>query len=213
MSRLLRMLIPAVGVASLLAGPVFSAGLAKSGYMERVITTRVVGASLTQTEKFYWEGDRLRSEKYGMDGLLIEIKDGKTLYLYNPGQKEAIKMVVPDKYGRSVQQILQEQGGPPKGGKKVGSKRIAGFDCDVYALSKMVGNLRKSAKLYVSRDRRLPIALKIEIAMGSGSQTVETRNVKLSMNVPDSMFALPKGTKVTEKKFTVPGQPAPGAPN
>lgn len=207
----MKMLISAVGIAAVLAGPAFSAGLAKSGFMERVVTTRVVGASLTETEKIYWEGDRLRSEKYGVERVLVEIKNGKTLYLYNPAGKEAVKTIIPDKYARSVQQILGEQGGSPKGGKKVGTKKVAGFDCDVYTLTKNVGGISRSAKLYVSKDPRLPIALKIEITMGKGSQIIETRNVKLNINVPDSMFAPPKGTKITERKASASGQTAPGA--
>ena len=211
MSRMTRILILAAGIAAVLAGPAFSAGLAKSGFMERVVITRNVGASLTQTEKYYWEGDRLRSERYGMEGLLVEIKNGKTFYLYNPAGKEAVKTIIPDKYARSVQQILGEQSGSPKGGKKVGTKKVAGFDCDVYVLSKTVGGVSRSGKLYVSKDPRLPIALKIEITMGKGSQIVETRNVKLNINVPDSMFALPRGTKITEKKASASGEIAPGA--
>ena len=210
MNRIAKTLVSTVVAALLLAGQALSAGLAKSGYMERVITTRNVGASATQTEKYYWEGDRLRSEKYSVEGQMVQIKNGRILYLYSPTDKEAVKVLLPDKLNMSVQQMLQEQSGSAKGGKKVGVKRVSGFDCDVYMLSKTVGGVKRSAKLYVSTDPRLPIALKIEITMGKGSQVVESKNIKLNMNVPDSLFALPKGTKVVEKKVNAPGQAAPG---
>ena len=201
----------AVALVGLVIGSANAAGLAKSGSMERVVTTKNVGASSVESEKYYWEGDRLRDEKYTIGGVLVQIKNGRTLYMYDPAGKEAIKTTLPDELAKSVQQMLMEQAVPLKDAKKVGAAKIAGIDCDVYMMSKVEGGQRKSAKVYVSKDPRLPIPLRIEITMGKGSQIVETRNVKLGGNIPDSMFSVPKGTKITVKTLPPPPSQAPPA--
>jgi len=209
----------ALALAALAVGTIVgstnAAGLAKSGSMERVVTTKNVGASAVESEKFSWSGDRLRNEKYTVGGVLVQIKNGRTLYMYDPVGKEAIKTTLPDQLAKSVEQMLMEQAGPVTGGKKVGAAKIAGIDCDVYMMSKVEGGRRKSAKVYVSKDPRLPIPLKIEITMGKGSQIVETRNVRLNVSVPDSMFSVPKGTKITVKALPPPSTkivPGAGSP-
>lgn len=201
----------ALALAALAVGSANAAGLAKSGSMERVVTTKNVGASAIESEKYYWSGDRLRNEKYTIGGLLVQIKNGRTLYMYDPAGKEAIKTTLPDRLAKSVEQMLMEQAGPVAGGKKVGAGKIAGIDCDVYMMSKVEGGQRKSAKVYVSKDPRLPIPLKIEITMGKGSQIVETRNVRLNVSVSDSMFSVPKGTKITVKTLPPPSSKTPPA--
>lgn len=206
----MKSILMVVALVGLVVGSANAAGLAKSGSMERVVTTKNVGASSVESEKYYWEGDRLRNEKYTIGGVLVQIKNGRTLYMYDPAGKQAIKTTLPDELAKSVGQMLMEQAGPVTGGKKVGAAKVAGIACDVYMISKTEGNEPRTAKVYVSTDPRLPIPLKIEITMGKGSQIVETRNVTLGGNIPDSLFSIPKGTKVTEKKLTAPpSQPPP----
>lgn len=194
--------------ALMVCGSAMAAGtFAKSGSMERTMTVRATGASAVETEKFYWKNDKLRAEKFSITGELIQIKDGKTIYLYQPAAKEAMKAVISDKAAKTVQQMLAEEAVSLKGGKKVGTARVAGFPCDVYILSKKVGSATRSAKAYLCTDPRLPIPLKIEITMGKITQIIETRNVKLNPSLSDSMFALPKGTKVTSQKAMAPSAP------
>lgn len=193
--------ITSVGFGLLLIGigSAISAGLAKSGYLERVITSRNTGASSMQTEKMYWEGDRIRMERYSVAGLSVQIKNGNTLYMYSPAEKKAIKITASGKESRTVQDMLQMIAGSTKGGKKVGAGTVVGIKCDVYMIP--VPGSKMSAKVYVSTDSRLPLPLKMQMSTGSGSQTIETRKLKLNYNVPDSMFSLPKGTKIEEKKL------------
>lgn len=181
----------------LLTGQVRSAGLAKSGFVERVITVKNTGASSVETSKLYWEGDNMRIEQYTTAGLLVRIKKGSTLYIYAPAEKKAVKTIIPAGQGGTVQQMLQEMSGPIKGGKKVGTTKVAGITCDVYTVSGKGG----SAKAYVSTDARLPTLLKSEEKSGAASQSIETRQVKLNFNVPDTMFTLPKGVTVKEESF------------
>lgn len=192
-----------------IAGSALAGELAKSGFIERTVSVKNTGASGSETVKIYWEGDRIRVEKYTIHGLVVDIKDGRTLYLYNPAGKKAAKTVVPEKYARTVQDMIEGMTGPMKGGKKVGSSTVAGIKCDVYSVTgKVKGH---SAKVYVSTDPRLPVPLKLVESMGNLSRTIETRLVKLNYNVPDSMFTIPKGVKVEESKFPTPQAP-PQAP-
>lgn len=209
MKKALTAVLAAAAVVTF-AGVAMAAGMAKSGSLERVVTIKSVGASATESEKFYWEGDRLRSEKYSVNGMVVQIKDGRTIYLFSPERKEAMKATLPEKAAQSVQQMLAAEAGSVKGGKKVGRAQLSGFNCDVYVLSKTVGGITSRAKIYLSTDPRLPIPMKMEVTMGKTVQTVETRNVKLNSNISDSMFTLPKGTKVKEQKIAP--APAPGAP-
>lgn len=188
---------------STIADFAMSASIAKSGYVERVVTTKNVGASSMETVKIYWEDDRMRMENYTVAGLGVQIKDGRTMILYQPDKKTAIKTVVPDKYAKSVQQMLTEQTNAVSGGKKTGTAKVAGIPCDVYTFA---GSKGGSGKLYVSTDPRFPMPLKEVITVGTALRTVETKVVKLNQDIPNSMFVLPKGTKVKEEKF--PEQPS-----
>lgn len=188
---------------SVVAEWAISAGIAKSGYVERVVTMKNVGASSMETVKIYWEDDRMRMENYTVAGLGVQIKDGRTMILYQPDKKAAVKTVVPEKYAKSVQQMLAEQTNAAKGGKKTGTAKVAGISCNVYTFT---GSKGGSGKLYVSTDPRFPMPLKEVVTVGTAVRTVETKVVKLNQDIPNSMFALPKGTKVKEEKF--PEQPS-----
>ena len=175
--------------------------------MERVILAGNAGASSMETSKLYWEGDNMRVERYTTAGLLVRIKKGQTLYIYVPAEKKAVKTVIPAGHAETVQKMLEEMTGPITGGNKLGTARVAGVNCNVFAVS-VKG---RTAKAYVSTDARLPVLLKIQEASGTASRTIETRRVKLNYNVPDTMFSLPKGTTVKEEKFpTVPKQSPSG---
>ncbi len=198
--------VTALGV---FAGLAWAGTMAKSGSFERVVTIRATGASAMETEKYYWSGDRLRAEKYTITGTLIQIKNGNSLYIYNPSAKEAMKATLPAKYSKSVQDMLSEEAAAAKGGKKVGSAKIAGFPCDVYIVSKSSGGAIKRAKLYMSKDPRLPVPLKLEITMGKVTQTIEVKNIKLNISISSTKFAVPKGTKIKEQKITAAPAPMP----
>jgi outer membrane lipoprotein-sorting protein len=178
-----------------------SAQLPKSGYIERIETNKNVGASSMQTIKMYWEGDRQRTERYTVRGVIVQIQSGQAFYLYDPAQNRALKTTVPANEAKSVQEMLKEMTTPPKDGKKVGKAKVRAFDCDVYSVSMPKAAKGHGAKVYVSKDKRFSAVMKIELTAGPKSDTMEVRAMKLNYNVPDTMFALPKGVKVEEKKF------------
>lgn len=209
MKRGLTAAIVAVTVL-VLAGLASAGTLANSGSFDRTTTIRSTGASATESGKYYWKGDNVREDRYSVGSQLIQLKVGKTIYLCNPDAKSAMKFVLPDKMQKSVVQALAEGMGRFDPGKKVGTSKVAGFPCDVYVSSKKMGAVMTHSKVYISTDPRLPIPLKVELAIGKATQTVETRNIRLNAKISDSMFALPKGTKVTERKLGA--APAPAMP-
>ncbi|HET6453513.1 MAG TPA: hypothetical protein VFI02_03835 [Armatimonadota bacterium] len=188
----------------LLAGQAQSAGLAKSGFIERVMTVKNTGASSMETSKLYWEGNNLRMEQYTTAGLVVNIRKGQVLYIYSPAEKKAVKTTIPAGQGGSVQQFIEKMSSPVKGAKKVGTATVIGIKCDVFSASEK----GSSAKLYISTDPRLPTLLKSQETSGALSRSVETKQLKLNYNVPDTMFSLPKGVTVKEEKFPTP--PAAG---
>jgi outer membrane lipoprotein-sorting protein len=204
--------VSAAAALVVFTGLAWAGGMANSGSFQRTINIRTTGASAMESENYYWSGDRLRAEKYSINGMIIQIKNGNTLYLYNPAAKEAMKAVLQAKYNKTVQAMLSEEAGAAKSGKKVGSTKVAGFACDVYMVSKSAGGVTKRAKLYMCRDPRLPVPLKLELTIGKVSQTIETKNIKLNPSISSSMFSLPRGVKVTEQKMNPSAfKPAPGA--
>ena len=189
-----------------ISGVVWAAGIAKSGYLERTETAKNTGAMEMSTVKMYWEGDNFRMEEYSVQGMVVQIKNGRNIYIYNPSLKKAMKQVLPEG-AQTVQQLLAGMGGPVNGGKKVGSAKVAGFTCDVYTVAAPGKKAGGSTKIYISTNPQLPIMLKRQTAQGSRSISSDTKVVKLNYNVPDSMFTLPKGTKIETAKTGGPAAP------
>lgn len=160
--------------------------------MEQVETVRNTGASITSTTKIYWKNDNLRIEKYAVSGSTIQIKHGRDFYVYVPAQKAAQKVVVSAGQMMSVEQMFKNKMKITEGGKKIGAGLVAGVTCDIYSIPAK----GRSSKVYVSTDSRFPIPLKIETTAGSMSEVSDTTSLKLNTSISDSMFTLPKGTKL-----------------
>lgn len=213
MKSYIRSLAVLAGLTMLASGVSHAAGLAKSGYWERVMTQTNVGASSVNTVKTYWSGNRKRNEQYSLSGTLVEIKDGNTVYVFKLGGHTALKTTIPEKMSTSVQQelgALAAKARPDKSARKVGTGSVAGLPCNVYQVS---GKSGAKAKVYVSTNPQFPMAVKAEITGGHARQITDTKQIKLNYRVPDSMFSLPRGMKVEVRSFkaqTPGGKPAPG---
>ena len=194
-------LIMAVCILPLLAAVQASAAdMAKSGSMEQVVTSTNTLASNTETSRFIWSGNKLRIEHYRLDGLIVEIQEGLTHYIYQPSSKSAVKMVLPTENAMSVQEQLASMAKPVKGWKKIGTETMSGFKCDIYQFVEK----DRIAKFYVSTDSRLPLKMKTDIRIGNIGQTTVIKNVKLNYEVADNLFVIPAGTKIKEKKVELP---------
>ncbi|MFA6666443.1 MAG: hypothetical protein WCT06_07700 [Armatimonadota bacterium] len=185
------------------------AEMAKSGYIRQTTTIINTNASLIQTTNIYWRGDCMRTEQYGVDGLVIQIKNGKTLYMYSPSRAQAVKTNLPAN-SQSVQQILKSMATPVAGGKKIGSSVVAGIKCDAYKVTK---DKNSSAIVYQSTDPRFPLPLKTVITVGKAKQTTQTKSIKLNTTIASRMFTLPAGVKVKEAKIPSGSKPGAAAPN
>lgn len=178
----------------------YAAGMASSGSLTQVITSTNTLASNVETAKVIWSGDKLRVEHYTMEGLIVEIQDGCTHYVYVPEKKSAIRMVLPKENTLSVQQLLESMSRPVKGGTKIGAETLNGFKCDIFTIK----NDKLDGKFYISTDQRLPLKIKTIIKVGTVGQTFEIKDVKLNYNVSANLFKLPAGTKIEDKKVELP---------
>lgn len=202
-----------VGVVVLLAAEMASAaGIAASGIMEQTQTLRNTGVLVSTTNKVYWSGERLRSEQYGMDGVLIEIKNGKDIYEYTPATKSAVKITLQSDKGMTVQDVLLKTMNSLQPTSKIGSAKIAGIPCTVYNATIPGAKFAYKAKVWISSDARWPLPLKLDITMGSKRQITEIKNIKFNATISSTMFTVPKGTKVKVQKLTMPKLPAAKKP-
>ena len=181
-------------ISALSVLPVMAQNIAKSGSLTQIVTQKNTGASKTETTKVFWEGSRMRVERYSLLGLFIELQDGSTIFLYSPKDKSAIKST--SKNAISVQSRLQAMAKSSAKGKKVGMGTVSGVKCSVYTASSGKGR----AKWYQSDDSRFPLILKTSITIGSANELTEVHDLKLNSNISDRLFQLPKGVKVTEAK-------------
>lgn len=183
-----------------MSNALWASSVAKSGYIEKVITVSQGGVSKTQTSKTYWEGDKMRTENLFGNQLMVNIKNGKALYTYSPSEKRAIKTVVDVP---TVSEMFEQQFaniGKMKDVKKVGTGSVLGFKCDIYQRTIKGNQGNMTVKVWVSTDKRLPTALKMVATGPRGTTTEETKSIKLNIDVPDSYFVIPKGTTVKEVK-------------
>jgi hypothetical protein len=87
--------------------------------------------------------------------------------------------------------------------KKVGSEKVGRYRADIYetkAPSRMPGagpDATATTRVWVSKE--LPIPVKVVTRMPPHFESVQTlQSVKLNGPIPETMFQLPKGTKVHE---------------
>jgi hypothetical protein len=196
-----------IAVIALTATLANAAGLPTSGIQTQTSTITRTGASSTETRKLYWSGDRSRTESYTTDGEQVQIQNGRTMYLFAIGSKEAIKENLPANIPSIREQFLQvaKEKAP---GKKIGTGTVAGFKCDIYKESK--GKLIVTR--FVSTDPRFPLPIKSVTDVGVVHQEITTTSLQLNARIADSMFSLPKGMKAKEIKAPAQGKPsqAPG---
>jgi outer membrane lipoprotein-sorting protein len=153
----------------------------------------------TITTRIYWKNSNVRVEQYGLDGAIVHIQNGNTMFAYQPETRQAMKGTVQSKM--TVVDMLRKEGETAaKKGTKVGTATIAGVRCDIVSIPIKKGIRAQSEKAYISTDKRLPLVMRTETVIGSKSIVSEIKSIKLGYNVPDAEFVLPKGTKMVVPK-------------
>lgn len=191
-------LVVAVGVLAVSAA---LAGLPRSGQLQQVTTRRMGGKTQTIIQDIKWSGSKFRMEGSFGGRKTIIIGDGKTAYFYDPAAKQATagkqsQLMGPG--GTIMNGAIASAKAGIKRGKKIGSQRVNGFNCDVYIATMPMGNGKIVKKSWINKDPNLPIEVKSTVTANGNTVDSIVRNVKLGVKLPNSLFALPKGTKIIE---------------
>jgi len=195
-----------------------------SARFEVVTMEQGQGGQITVTSKIWVKGNKVRVEaKHPFLGDLNLIADGKYIYQIAPAQKQAMKADQSRTLGgrepwqmfvANVDQLRQKA-------RKVGSERIEGHLCDIYARQDSRGGNTRSIRAWITRSLNPAMPLKVvtRVSMqrpnASIEQTTTVRMRKVELNVPlaDSLFVMPAGYRIVEGTPTLPGRPgAPGMP-
>lgn len=157
----------------------------------------------------------------------LQIVDPEFAYVINMVDKQGVKVDNASKYGRdeyeklspedksAFKQHLKEKGvvtlDLPPLGKKVGTEKILGYECDIYEagespteenieqaikIGKPLPELRKT---WIWRDNSLP--LKMFVETGDTRMEFQAVEVKENTSIPESTFEVPEGVNVIYNEY------------
>jgi outer membrane lipoprotein-sorting protein len=166
-------------------------------------------------QKIWFKGQKFRIQNDTPMGNQLTVGGPGGVFVLMPGSKEAMKL--PNR--------MPAKGGVPglpfgdmarfQHQKKVGSEKVGAYTTSIYEQNidiKMPGAAQKgSTRTWVSPT--LPVPVKVVTKMPPNFQTTTVlKSVQLNVPVADSLFELPKGTKIrTQSSF--PGAPPGGPPH
>jgi outer membrane lipoprotein-sorting protein len=169
---------------------------------EVVITTEINGTKRVEVIKFTMK----KPDKFWQEGDNYTIvSNGKTMWIYDKRRNEVVKVNLPEKrpkfdYGEIIKDLLKRNEV-----KLLGSDKVDGRDCYVIeVIPKNKKTFYVEQKLWIDKEYWYP--LKIEINYGEFNSTIEYKDVKFNIGIPDSFFEFkpPKGAKVIEQKVNMP---------
>ena len=97
--------------------------------------------------------------------------------------------------------------------KKVGSERVGRYQAEIYEQTTLL-NQRGMGRDFTMRfwlAPGIPVPVKVVSNMGTGQSVTLLKTIQTNTTLPDSMFELPKGTKITTQQLPTPGTRTPGA--
>jgi len=176
--------------------------------------TQTMDGKTTKSQSRFWiSGDKYRMEsqdpKTGETMILID--DGQEQYVINPKEKTAMKMegMVKNMYAGSLNSDLYAQAAEQrKAAKKVGTGKVAGKPCTVFAYQSKIGGVTGDVKEWVWNGKGFPLKTvtsnpaQTVTMMGHQSKipasTYENvvTEIALDKAVPASLFKLPPDVKV-----------------
>ena len=157
----------------------------------------------------------------------LQIVDPEFAYVINMVDMKGVKVDNASKYARdeyeklspedksAFKQHLKEKGvvtlDLPPLGKKVGTEKILGYECDVYEAGenpteenieqaiKIGTPLPELRKTWIWRDNSLPLKMLVE----NGDTRMEFKAVEVeeNMSIPESAFEVPKGVSVIYNEY------------
>ena len=200
--RIVRAFIFALTLTALCAMPLLKADAATlptSGTFDEVTTITANHLTVKMVKSVTFKG-----ANYRMDSTMLDltpysrIMDNNTMYSYLPNQQTAMRKVSTEKEVGLPEQLWAQKNAFLQGATKGGLDTVSGFPCDIY--SKPQSSSDVSFRVWISRDPRFPFVVKTEtIDHKQGVTQIQVvENIKLNTPVSDSVFALPKSTKLVD---------------
>lgn len=156
---------------------------------DMVMTMSDAGAAINTTGKMYVSDKKVRMEMEAMGMKMITITNAQgESYLYNPAEKTAMKMNVPQD-SADLPNAWVKENSDTSGMKIVGEEKKDGFDCLVVTTTQE----GETAKMWLRKDIGMPV--RVEQNTSQGTVVVEYKNYQIGAQ-PDSLFEIPAGTAV-----------------
>lgn len=172
------------------------------------------------TSKLWMKGTKLRLEKKTGAGLRIMLlRNGKGVYQINQASNDGHKW--PKEWERELPQQVNLIGGPQGDpqrflkqvkAKRTGQERYSGRPAEIWTYT--IGDGKRGPKqtfrLWIANPGGQP--LKLETRMpnprgGFNAVSVDYKSYRWGMDLPDSMFELPRGAKIVDLGKTPDTQP------
>jgi len=196
-----------------------------SGYFEyeQTMTLRA-GRPLTTDQKIWFKGQSYRQESVSTGSKIVTLGGPQGTFVILPGRPDAMKLSGPTHQttaGIPGLTVL-DSASVKRFAKRVGAAKVGKYQADVYEwrnVFQSVGGMKGkkaparqeiTTRYWISRD--LPAPVKVTVPnMGPQGGTVVTllKAARLNPPLPDSLFQLPKGMKVSSpappRKLSLPG--------
>ena len=177
---------------------------ARSVLAEQVERTTRGGKTTESIEKVWMRDGRFRSDAVVQGQKLVTIIRREVSLMVRYSQKT--KLGQRYQLEPELAKILTSVGDADLDLKGLGTDRrsltwvrvekVSGFTCNVYTTSKLKGYTK--ATVWISSDERYPGI--IRVIRERPGEKVETiaRNIKLDVKMPDTLFDVPKGVRITD---------------
>jgi len=154
-----------------------------------------------QDQTIWMKGKRFRVEMtMPPAGKQIVIGGPDGVYLLVTGMKEAMKLpqqaatqMGPSSITPDLAKLRQQ--------KKVGSEKVGRYKTDIYEqhadiqMPGQTSKVKSTTRIWISRD--VPVPVKTVSTLPGGFRTISLlKSAKVNVPIADSLFTLPKGTKV-----------------
>ncbi len=202
-----------------------------SGKAEHNYKSEANKATYEWTETLYIEDGSMARETKGVtpgkEVNNLQIVDPEFAYVVNMVDKQGVKVDNASKYGReeyeklspedksAFKKHLKEKGvvtlDLPPLGKKVGTEKILGYECDVYEAGEnpTEENIERAVKAgiplpelrktWIWRDNSLPLKMLVE--NGDTRMEFKAVEVKENISIPEGAFEVPKGVNVIYNEY------------
>jgi hypothetical protein len=122
------------------------------------------------------------------------------MFILMPGSKEAMRSPIQARRpGTSPVNLFSEVAKIKQHGKKVGSEKVGRYQADIYEQVLPVNQkgIKGNVTTRTSVSPGVPVPVKVVTKTSMGQSVMLLKSVKVNPVIPDSMFELPPGTKIS----------------